>query len=96
MTGPLDLEKLEPVLEKYYGQDGALIPILQETQEIYGYLPEGVLAYITQKLKIPLSKVYGVVTFYAQFYLTPRGVTQYVSAGELHATCVEERMYASR
>jgi NADH-quinone oxidoreductase subunit E len=73
MTGPLDLEKLEPVLEKYYGQDGALIPILQETQEIYGYLPEGVLAYITQKLKIPLSKVYGVVTFYAQFYLTPRG-----------------------
>ena len=73
MTGPLDLGKLEPILKKYYGQDGALIPILQEAQEIYGYLPEGVLACITQKLKIPLSRVYGVVTFYAQFYLTPRG-----------------------
>ncbi len=50
-----------------------MIPVLQEAQSIYGYLPEEVLAYISRGLKIPLSRIYGVVTFYAQFYLTPRG-----------------------
>jgi len=70
---PLDLSKLEPVFKKYQGQDGALIPILQEAQAIYGYLPEPVLSAISRELKVPFSRVYGVVTFYAQFYLTPRG-----------------------
>jgi NADH-quinone oxidoreductase subunit E len=69
----LDLERLKPIFKKYAGQDGALIPILQEAQEIYGYLPEGILSCISQKLKIPQSRIYGVVTFYAQFYLTARG-----------------------
>src|SRR4030043_1885480 len=73
MPEPVDLAKLEPVLEHYRGQDGALIPILQETQGIYGYLPEEVLKHIGKRLKIPTSRVYGVITFYAQFYLTPRG-----------------------
>jgi len=50
-----------------------MIPVLQEAQSIYGYLPEEVLDYISRGLKIPLSRIYGVVTFYAQFYLTPRG-----------------------
>jgi len=70
---PLDLSKLEPVFKKYQGQDGALIPILQEAQGIYGYLPEPVLACISRQLRVPFSRVFGVVTFYAQFYLTPRG-----------------------
>ena len=73
MPEPLDLSKLKPILEKFRGQEGALIPVLQEAQEIYGYLPEEVLAHISGDLKIPLSRIYGVVTFYAQFYLTPRG-----------------------
>lgn len=73
MLEALDLAKMEPILEKFRGQDGALIPVLQEAQSVYGYLPEGVLACISRELKIPLSRVYGVVTFYAQFYLTPRG-----------------------
>ncbi len=73
MPEPLDLAKLEPVLRKFRGQEGAMIPVLQEAQSIYGYLPEEVLAYISRGLKIPLSRIYGVVTFYAQFYLTPRG-----------------------
>lgn len=73
MPEPLDLSKIDPILKKYRGQDGALIPILQEVQAIYGYLPEEVLTTISQGLKIPLSRVYGVVTFYAQFYLNPRG-----------------------
>jgi len=73
MPEPLELSKMEPVLEKFRGQEGALIPALQETQGIYGYLPEEVLVHVSQGLKIPLSRVYGVVSFYAQFYVTPRG-----------------------
>ena len=73
MPEPLDLSKLEPVLRKFRGQEGAMIPVLQEAQGVYGYLPEEVLVYISRGLKIPLSRIYGVVTFYAQFYLTPRG-----------------------
>jgi len=73
MPEPLELSKMEPVLEKFRGQEGALIPALQEAQGIYGYLPEEVLVHVSQGLKIPLSRIYGVVTFYAQFYLTPRG-----------------------
>ncbi len=73
MPEPLDLSKIKPILEKYQGQDGALIPILQEAQALYGYLPEEALKTISQGLNIPLSRIYGVVTFYAQFYLNPRG-----------------------
>jgi len=73
MPEALDLSKMGPILEKFRGQEGALIPVLQEAQNIYGYLSEEVLAHISQELKMPLSRIYGVVTFYAQFYLTPRG-----------------------
>ena len=47
--------------------------MLQETQKVYGYLPEEVLARLSREAKIPLSQIYGVVTFYAQFHLAPRG-----------------------
>ena len=50
-----------------------LIPLLQAAQEIYGYLPEPVLQYIHEETGEPFSRIYGVVTFYSQFYLTPRG-----------------------
>ena len=69
---PKELE-LEKVLAKYIGQKGALIPVLQEAQDIYGYLPGEVLKRISEALKLPFSQVYGVVTFYAQFHLKPRG-----------------------
>ena len=52
---------------------GALIPVLHEAQEIYGYLPIEVQTMIAEGLDVPLSKVYGVVTFYAQFSLYPKG-----------------------
>jgi len=73
MAEALDLSKLDSVFERYQGQEGALIPVLQEAQEIYGYLSEEVLAAIVKHLRIPLSRIFGVVTFYAQFYTTPRG-----------------------
>jgi NADH-quinone oxidoreductase subunit E len=66
-------EKLNRVLHKYANREGALIPVLQEAQAIYGYLPKPVVKRIASVLKLPLSRVYGVVTFYAQFHLEPRG-----------------------
>ncbi|MFA5536748.1 MAG: NADH-quinone oxidoreductase subunit NuoE [Bacillota bacterium] len=67
-----DLQLME-VLSKYHDQEGALIPVLQAAQDIYGYLPREVLECIGEELKIPISQIYGVVTFYAQFNLSPRG-----------------------
>jgi NADH-quinone oxidoreductase subunit E len=68
-----DLAPLEEVLEQYAGQKGAVIPILQHAQEIYGYLPKEILAEISKRTGIPLSRLIGVATFYAQFRLTRRG-----------------------
>jgi NADH-quinone oxidoreductase subunit E len=66
-------EALQAALEKYQDIQGALIPLLQAAQEIYGYLPKEAMAQIAKELHVPFSKVYGVATFYAQFHLKPRG-----------------------
>ena len=55
---------------------GGLMPALQKAQGIYGYLPKEVMVIIAEELKVPLSEVYGVATFYAQFSLTPKGKYQ--------------------
>ena len=73
MADVLDLSKLDEIFQKHEGEDGALIPVLQEAQQIYGYLPEDVLAAVGKHLHVSMSRIYGVVTFYAQFYLNPRG-----------------------
>lgn len=73
MPQPIDLSRLTPIFRKYEGQDGVLIPVLQETQALFGYLPEEALREISRNFLIPLSRIYGVITFYAQFYLSPRG-----------------------
>lgn len=52
---------------------GALIPVLQKAQGVYGYLPKPVLETIAKELKLTTAEVFGVVTFYAQFHLNPRG-----------------------
>ena len=69
----INLALMEPVLETYRGQPGALIPVLQKTQALYGYLPREALELVSRRLGIPLSKIYGVSTFYAQFYLERKG-----------------------
>jgi len=73
MPEPHDLSRLEETLQKYNGEEGALIPILQEAQEIYGYLSEEVLNHVGKRLRVPRSRIFGVITFYAQFCTTPRG-----------------------
>ena len=65
--------QLLKVISENKDQKGALMPILQKAQDIYGYLPIEVQTIIARELDIPLEKVYGVVTFYAQFSLFPKG-----------------------
>lgn len=65
--------KLLDVIEKNKDQRGALIPILQQAQDIYGYLPIEVQKIVAEKMGIPLEKVYGVITFYSFFSLYPKG-----------------------
>lgn len=69
----LDLSPLEKVLAQYKEQRGAVIPVLQKAQAIYGWLPKEVLQAVSKGMNVPLSQVYGVVTFYSQFYLQRRG-----------------------
>jgi NADH:ubiquinone oxidoreductase subunit E len=61
------------ILQAHAGEEGALVPVLQATQDAYGYLPAEALRSIANGLRQPLSEVYGVASFYAQFYLEPRG-----------------------
>jgi len=65
--------KLDEVIAKWKDKDGPLMPILQGAQDIYGYLPAEVQKYIADKLDIPFEKIYGIVTFYSQFSLYPKG-----------------------
>ena len=65
--------KLLEVIAKYDGVQGKLMPILQEAQEIYGYLPIEVQKIIADKTGTPAEQIYGVVSFYSQFKLNPDG-----------------------
>lgn len=67
------MEQLNQLLDKYRGTKGSVIPVLQQAQDIFGYLPKDVLIKISKEIDVPVSQIYGVVTFYAQFHLQPRG-----------------------
>jgi NADH:ubiquinone oxidoreductase subunit E len=69
----IDLGQLEPILVEYKEQKGAVIPILQRAQELYGFLPEEAMVEIADQSGISISQLYGIATFYAQFNLEPRG-----------------------
>ena len=68
-----DFSLLEDTLNAYADTPGSLIAILQKAQDIYGYLPIEVQKIISDEMEIPMEKIYGVVTFYAQFSLFPKG-----------------------
>ena len=70
---PEQEKKLREVISQHKDDPGALMPVLQGAQEIYGYLPIEVQQMIADAMEIPLEKVYGVVTFYAQFSINPKG-----------------------
>ena len=70
---PEQKEKLLTMIGEHRSQKGLLMPIMQQAQEIYGYLPMEVQQVIADELDIPLEEVYGVATFYSQFALSPKG-----------------------
>jgi NADH:ubiquinone oxidoreductase subunit E len=65
--------KLNSIIEKFKGKPGGLIPVLEEAQVSLEYIPISVQKRIASGLNLPLSRVYGVVTFYSFFTMTPRG-----------------------
>jgi len=69
----LDLSKAKKIINSYQGKKGILIPLLQEIQKEYGYVPKDVVNMIAETFDLYPSEIYGVLTFYTQFYLTPRG-----------------------
>lgn len=68
--------RLQEVIRSLKGEKGSLLPIMQEAQKIYGYLPVEVQQMIADGIHVPLSKVYSIATFYAQFNLAPKGKYQ--------------------
>ena len=68
-----DVELLNPLIEKYKNKKGNLIPLLQGAQDIFGYIPRVAFDKLAMETGIPLSEMYGVATFYAQFRLKPVG-----------------------
>ena len=70
---PEMLKRLDEIIDTYKSADGALIPILQTAQNLFGYLPKNILRRIGERLRIPYSQVAGVVSFYSFFSTNPRG-----------------------
>lgn len=70
---PEQEEKLRAVIAKYQGVPGATMPVMQEAQEIYGYLPIEVQKMIAEGMGISLEEIYGIASFYSQFKLNPNG-----------------------
>lgn len=65
--------KLKEILDRYRDKKGPLMPILNEIQDLYGYLPQDALKEVSKAVNIPLAEIYGVATFYSRFTLKPRG-----------------------
>lgn len=69
----LDLALLDPLISKFKGKKGSVIPLLQGAQDLYGYISKEVFLKLSADTGIPLSDLFGVATFYAQFRLSPVG-----------------------
>lgn len=69
----IDLTAANQVIDKYIDMTGNLMPVLQGIQEEYGYIPEATVHLAAERLNVYTSQIFGVLTFYAQFHLKPRG-----------------------
>ncbi len=72
LKGP-ERDILNEIVDRYGGEKGAVIPILQELEKNFGFVPEWAVNYIADRVNIPRSHFFGVATFYAQFHFKPRG-----------------------
>ena len=73
LNDEIDVSQVDALVEPYLDKKGVVIPVLQKLQEHYGYLPRPAMERVARRLRIPISRLYGVATFYAQFKMTPRG-----------------------
>lgn len=70
---PKDRDLIEQIVKRYDGDTGMLIPMMQDLQSECGYLPAEHLRYLSGRLKVPMSRLYAVATFYSSFHLAPMG-----------------------
>ncbi len=68
-----ELSAIDAIIQRYKQKPGSLIPVLEDIQEAVGYLPRSIQKQVAHGLRVPLSEVYGVVTFYSFFTMVPRG-----------------------
>lgn len=93
---PEQEEKLNAVIAECNGDKSLLMHVMQEAQLIYGYLPFEVQAMIAEGMDVPLEKVYGVSTFYAQFALSPKADTTSPYVSEPPAMSKARRLSSTR
>ena len=72
----MDLPRLETILSRYEGEPSDLIPVLQDIQDAYSYLPKDELKVVGERLQVPLTQIFSVATFFKMFSLLPRGKHQ--------------------
>lgn len=68
-----DTSRLDALLSSYKGRKGVLIPLMQEVQNLEGYLSRDTMRYIAEQMDVPAAEIYGVATFYSMFRLKPQG-----------------------
>ncbi len=71
--GGADVGELEDICARHRKEKGAVISILQEIQDVFGYIPEDCINFVAARMELPASHFYGVATFYSQFHFSPRG-----------------------
>lgn len=95
------IDELNKIIEKHRMEPGGIIPLLEKAQDLLGYLPIAIQKQISNKTNIPLSRIYGIVTFYSFFTMTPRGkhtvqvclgTACYVKGGKKIAETIEEEL----
>ena len=72
-TATVDLEPVRPLVDAYITGEKVLIELLLDVQEMYNFLPQGVLEFVAEEAKVPIGRLYSLATFYSAFSLTPKG-----------------------
>ena len=95
------IDELNEIIEKHRMEPGGIIPLLEKAQDLLGYLPIAIQKQVSNKTNIPLSRIYGIVTFYSFFTMTPRGkhlvqvclgATCYVRGGKKNSKIIEKEL----
>jgi len=93
-----DNSMLDAIIERYRQRSGALIPLLQEIQQLEGYLSQDTMRYVAEQMSIPAAEIFGVATFYSMFRLKPQGkhVIRICKGTACHVSGANGILYALR